>query len=99
MGLFDNQDPDKQNALNMGMLTAGLGMLQHNTGQSQFGPAFGQGALEGVQAYQQALTTPIERSLLSAKAQQTLAEAQQAQMSTAHMKLLYDFWAKQAARA
>lgn len=50
---FDLTDDDKKQALNMGLLAAGAGILAGNRGNyGRAGPAIGQGLLSGLQTYQ-----------------------------------------------
>jgi len=53
LGSFDLTEEDKKQMLNMGLLSAGAGILAGNRGNyGQAGPAIGQGLLSGLQAYQ-----------------------------------------------
>jgi hypothetical protein len=45
-GLLDLTDEDKQSALNMGLLQAGLGILAHNTDRTNPMPALGLGGMK-----------------------------------------------------
>jgi hypothetical protein len=52
-GAFGLTDDDKKQALNMGLLAAGAGILAGNRGNyGRAGPAIGQGLLSGLQTYQ-----------------------------------------------
>lgn len=53
--LLQPSQSDRDNALNMGLLQAGLGILAHNTNKTNPMPALGAGGLMGLQGYQQSM--------------------------------------------
>jgi hypothetical protein len=62
MGLLDPNDDDKSNALNMGLLTAGLGILANNTSKNPM-QAIARGSMGGLDAYQMALAQAQKQKL------------------------------------
>lgn len=61
-GLLGPTDEEKKQAMNMGLLSAGLGILANNRGHyGAFGPAVGVGLQQGMQGYQQALQSGVEQ--------------------------------------
>lgn len=54
-GLLDPGPEDRQSAMNMGLLQAGLGILANNTNRRNPMPAIGAGGMAGLQGYQQAM--------------------------------------------
>lgn len=76
MGLLDFNDPKQRDALNMGLLQAGLGILAANDGRRSGMSAVGLGGLKGLQGYMGSMeAAKAEQKELDAKKQQQ-AEAQ-----------------------
>lgn len=77
-GLLDLTDDDKKGALNMGLLQAGLATLAANTSRNPM-PAIGQGGLQGIQGYQQAMDRAQKQKLLEIQKEKYLRELKQQQ--------------------
>ena len=73
LDMFDNllpQDENKRSAALQGLLSAGLGMMANSYNQGgRFAPAFGQGGLQGVQAYGNAMEQQQKQALAALQMQ------------------------------
>lgn len=76
-GLLGANEDEKKQALNMGLLQAGIGILANNKGNGgAFGPAFAAGGMQGVHGYQQALQSGVEQREKSLLNMQRMQEQQ-----------------------
>lgn len=74
VGLLGPSPEDKQSALNMGLLQAGLGILARNTDRNNPLPAIAGGAMQGLQGYQGALKQARDTKLDDLSLRLKLAE-------------------------
>ena len=78
--LLQPSQADRDNALNMGLLQAGLGILAHNTNKSNPMPALGAGGLMGLQGYQQSIDRSQHDAMRKIQAMQLLNSLKQQEM-------------------
>lgn len=76
LGMLKPTEEDRQKAIQMGLLQAGLGILAGNT-QRNLGPALGAGGLAGMQAYNQALQSGPQQRMAQLPTMLKMAELQQ----------------------
>jgi hypothetical protein len=82
-GLLTLGDKDKEAALNMGLLQAGLGILARNTDRRNPMPAIAAGGMAGLQGYQQALQQAEAQKLNEIRRAELLRKLQEEQRQKA----------------
>lgn len=89
--LLQPSQADRDNALNMGLLQAGLGILAHNTNKSNPMPALGAGGLMGLQGYQQSMDRSQNDAMRRIQTMQLLNSLKKSEQEMADAEALRKF--------